>query len=298
MAKELMSDAEMRRRQKLQGKIGRTTSTLGLAGVGLAGAGALAAHKPGLLRKIPKLKEASPEKLHQTGEKLKNAAFYTGITSGGIGGVGGFNQASIYSAESRKRKQTVPVKKELGMDMGYFGDEGIAKAWSPEASKFDSEASREKRNKHYQTATVAAGGAAGAFGASEGIKAVKALRKPETTRTLENTARALHHGGRAAGGLAAVGAAAGAHHALKRKREGSWKPYAKRDTTSAFGIEHEEINKAFKLPGAKGLKKAGAGLKRLEPGSSNPKSVLASEKFSDPFGGKGKQPGHHLTERW
>lgn len=239
MAKELMSDAEMRRRQKLQGKIGRTTSTLGLAGVGLAGAGALAAHKPGLLRKIPKLKEASPEKLHQTGEKLKNAAFYTGITSGGIGGVGGFNQASIYSAESRKRKQTVPVKKELGMDMGYFGDEGIAKAWSPEASKFDSEASREKRSKHYQTATVAAGGAAGAFGASEGVKAVKAARKLKGAAGANLVAGpVLHHGGRAAGGLAAVGAAAGAHHALKRKREGSWKPYAKRDSTSAFGVDH------------------------------------------------------------
>lgn len=58
-----------------------------------------------------------------------------------------------------------------------------------------------------------------------------------------------------------------------------------------------QVSKAFKLPG-KGVKKLGAALKRVEPGSSNPKSVLASEKFSDPFGGQGKQPGHHLTERW
>ena len=41
------------------------------------------------------------------------------------------------------------------------------------------------------------------------------------------------------------------------------------------------------------MEKLGAGLKRLEPGL-NPKSVLASEKFSDPSVA-GKQPGHHLT---
>src|SRR4029077_17583389 len=148
MAKRIMSEEEQRRRQKLQSKIGRTTSTLGLAGVGLASAGAIAGHKPGMLKAIPKFKAHSPEQLKATGQKLKDAAFYTGIASGGIGGGGGFNQASIYSAESRRRNQT-PVKKDYGMDMGYFGEEGtpllpteieaeITKAWSPSASNFDS----------------------------------------------------------------------------------------------------------------------------------------------------------------
>ena len=50
------------------------------------------------------------------------AAFYTGIASGGIGGVGGFNAASIYSDEARRKKQT-ELKKELGMDMGFYGEE-------------------------------------------------------------------------------------------------------------------------------------------------------------------------------
>ena len=37
--KRNMSDAEIRRRQKVQGKIARTTSTLGLTGLGLTGTG-------------------------------------------------------------------------------------------------------------------------------------------------------------------------------------------------------------------------------------------------------------------
>jgi hypothetical protein len=48
------------------------------------------------------------------------------------------------------------------------------------------------------------------------------------------------HGGKALAGAAAVAGAAGVHHALKRKQQGSWQPYAKRDAVSAFGVDHTE----------------------------------------------------------
>ncbi len=267
MSNDLMSDAELRRRRKLQGKIGRTTSTLGLGGLGITGAAALASRKPGMLKAIPKAKNLTPE-------KLRNTAINTGIVSGGIGGVGGFNQASIYSDEARRRKQT--VKKELGMDMGYYGEEGrpltheeieaeIEKAWSPSASNFDSEASRKKRADAYGGAALAGAGAGGAYAAHHGMKAVHEAKglKPhlvaEVARDAKgaakiSTARANHYkaistgslkavgrsGGKAAAGLAAVAGAAATHSAIKRKKSNSWQPYAKRDTTSAFGVDHSD----------------------------------------------------------
>ena len=73
--KPLMSDAEMRRRQKLQGKIGRTTSTLGLTGVALTGAAIATKKKPGSLKAIPKV----PGLRNVSHGGLKNAAFHTWI---------------------------------------------------------------------------------------------------------------------------------------------------------------------------------------------------------------------------
>ena len=178
-----MSDAELNRRRKLQGKIGRTTATLGLTGAAL-GVGALAAKKPGALKAVEKV----PGLNRATHEGLKEGALYTGIAAGGIGGVGGFNQASIYSAESRKRKQAVQVKKDFGMEMGYYGEEGhpltheeleaeIEKAWTPSASNFDSERDRKKRSDHYSTAALVTGGAGAAYGGHHGFQAIKHGRK-------------------------------------------------------------------------------------------------------------------------
>jgi hypothetical protein len=261
MAGRLMSDAEIRRRKKAQGHITQTTSTLGLAGLGVTGAAALAARKPGVLKqvqKLPKMKNATPE-------KMKDTAINTGIVSGGIGGVGGYNFAAYTNAESRKRK---PVVKSMGMDMGYYGEEGrpiklpeikvpIEKAWQPVASNFDSEESRRKRAKKYEGAALVGAGGAGAYGAHHGLKAVEAARGVKT-KTVKASAggkvvsgakefKALpagalkatgKHGGKALLGAGAVGLAAGAHGAIKQKRKGSWQPYAKRDTTSAWGIDH------------------------------------------------------------
>jgi hypothetical protein len=284
----LMSDAQLRRRRKMQGSIGRTTSALGLAGAGIGTAAVLAAKKPGALKHIPKLKNANPE-------KLKEAGLYTGLASGGIGGVGGFNAAAIYSDEARRKKQT-QLKKEQGMDMGYVGEEGraltleeIEKAWQPVTSGFDSEERRAKRQKAYQGAALTSAGAAGAYGAHHGMHAVHEAKK---VKAIPNVAQlknaqtkagqivtragktftaldvghlkpAARHGGKAAIGVAAVAGAAGAHRALKRKEQGSWASYGKR---SAFGVEHDPVSKAINIkPENKGkftasAKKAGRGI--------------------------------------
>ncbi len=114
MSQRIMSDAEIRRRKKVQGTTSKTTSTLGLAGFGI-GAATIAASKgkgaPGRLkaiRKVPGLKKATPE-------KLKDAGLYTSLTSGGIGSVGGYNFAAYTNAESRKRK-TMVTKSAFGVE--------------------------------------------------------------------------------------------------------------------------------------------------------------------------------------
>jgi hypothetical protein len=269
-----MSDAEMRRRQKLQGKIGRTTSTLGLSGVALTGAAIATKKKPGSLKAITKVPGLS--RVSHGG--LKNAAFHTSIAAGGIGGVGGFNQASIYSAESRKRKAAAVVKKGFGMEMGYYGEEGkpltheeieaeIEKAWTPSASNFDSERSRHKRTKGYEGGALVGAGAGAAYATRHGVKAGKAaskIKSKEMTPVLHRVNSAGQpyriglgsqgekaistgslkklggHSGKAAVGLAAVGGAAATHSAIKRKKQSGWQSYAKRDATSAFGVDHSD----------------------------------------------------------
>ena len=110
----LMSDAEIKRRKKVQGRISQTTSTLGLAGVTVGTAAVLASKKPGSLKRMRKL--PGQEKL--TADKLKDAGLYTSLASGGIGGVGGYNFAAYTNAESRKRtmiQPKKPVKKSAGV---------------------------------------------------------------------------------------------------------------------------------------------------------------------------------------
>jgi len=246
MANRLMSDAEMRRRQKLQSKIGRTTSTLGLGGLAALGTG-IALKKPKVAEaagKVPGLKKVDPK-------KLENAAVKTGIVSSGIGGVGGFNQAAIYSAESRKRKQAVPVKKSYGLEMGYYGEEGrpltheeieaeIEKAWTPSASNYDSEEKRGKRARAYQGAGLVGGGAAGTFAGVQGHKAYQEGKKLKAGSQIRRLKPVLEHGGKAAAGAALAAGAITASSKIGSKRRDSWQPYAKRNTASAFGVDHSD----------------------------------------------------------
>lgn len=318
MASRIMSDAEIKRRKKLQGHISQATGTIGLAALG----GTLAASRPGrnALRKIPKLesKIKAPPPKDPNRDRIKGAVAPLLATGAGLGGIGSYNFAAYTNSESRKRALQ-PVKKNW--DDGFFGEEGrartheeieeeISKAWEPTARKYDPEAKRHRRAKNYQTGlTAASAGTATGAGLAGTTALVHEAKNRKASKVLSSGLKVIPEAGRAkavksgkvAAGLAGASAATGGAAAfVHRQRKGSWQSYEKRDTDmkSAFGVDHgDEVTKAFKLPG-KGLKKLGSGLKRLEPGSSNPKPVLASEKFSDPFGGKGKQPGHHLTERW
>lgn len=274
--KRTMGQPELQRRRQLQGNIGRTTSTLGLIGTGLAGGAALAAKKKGVLtaiRKVPKLGGVTPE-------KMRNAALSTGIVSGGIGGVGGFNQASIYSAEAKQRKK--PVVKSagassMGIETGYFGDEGrpvaldpieteIAKDWSPVATNYNPESLRHGRNRKQQTALTAASGATGAGALAAGGSAARGLKnlRPGQIRARNfptvkaaqaaRRATAVKHG-KLAAGLAGASAATGLGAALvnQRRKSSSWASYEKRLDEigkSAFGIDHE-VNKVFPRRAAK-----------------------------------------------
>lgn len=215
-----MSDTEIRHRKKVQGQISRTTSTLGLSGLGMLGASVAAKKNPAVLkplRKIPKLKKVSDSHLRETAQNV-------GLVSGGIGGVGGYNFAAYTNAESRKKSQMVK------------------KAWSATGTLYDSEKNRAKRADAYQTgANVAAGGAAvGSVhqlhqGAKNwrGMEAARGItRKKKLLLSRKATGRGVLLAATAAG-------SAGAAQAVKHKKNASWQPYAKRSALSAFGVEHD-----------------------------------------------------------
>lgn len=265
-----MSDAEIRRRKKVQGNISHTTSTLGLGALATTGVAALAARKPGVLRavqKIPKLGKVTPQ-------KMKDTAVTTGLISGGIGGVGGYNFASYTNAESRKRQrpmvvQPKKIKKgmDMGLEMGHYGEEGrpvelpviepeqelVEKAWSPVASNYSPEGLRHKRAKKYETGleTASLGTAAAAFGVgTKGLRAeaknhsagqVKASSLPKVKAAQSARRASAVKNGKVALGLAGASVATGiGAEAVHRKRKSDWQSYGKRDNTSAFGVDHTE----------------------------------------------------------
>lgn len=117
MAKPLMSDAEMKRRKKLQSHISIAGGTLGLGalaargGAGLAGGGKLA--------RLAKVPGGSPK----LATKLKDLS--TGLTTAGagIGGAGAYNFAAYTNAESRKRVQkNYGGTMDFGLDSVQQGD--------------------------------------------------------------------------------------------------------------------------------------------------------------------------------
>jgi hypothetical protein len=259
-----MSDAEIRRRKKLQGHISQTTGALGLASLGAFAASKVPAAK--VLTKTPKLRRLAAGPVSRINpKKAENIALGTSTAAGGIGGAGAFNFASYTGAESKKRKPNYGqppsrVKKELGMDTGYYGEEGhpikleeikvpIEKAWSPSASNFDSEASRHKRTKVHELGTAAAVGGGAGYAGFHGSKAAKESKGIKTIKYAGGKGKAVpvgagapavkaaKHGGKALAGVAAAGAAAGLHSAVKRGKKSSWQSYAK-SSTSAFGIDH------------------------------------------------------------
>lgn len=270
----IMSDAEIKRRKKLQSHISQAGGAIGLAALG----GTLAASRPGrqALRKIPKLesKIRAPAPKDPNRDKIKGAVAPLLATGAGLGGVGSFNFASYTNAESRKRAMTAqpkPVKKNddaSPFEDGFFGEEGrrrkdseieeeISKAWEPTARKYDPEAKRHKRAKNYQTGLTVASADAGVGAALAGTTALvheknarKTGKAAASALGLKNVKvvheashlKAVKHG-KVAAGLAGASAATGLGAAfVHRQRKGSWQSYQKRDTTSAFGVDHSDPN--------------------------------------------------------
>jgi len=267
MSKRIMSDAEIRRRKKLQSHISLTTGTLGLTALG----GTLLATKRG-----GKASKAAFKAINRTRPKSlhpKNLSGHTApilATSAGIGGVGAFNFASYTNAESRKRKAAMPVtpKKTVtkSWDEPYVGEIGKAEAWTPVSSTYDPEEKRQKRGRSYPkiASGISAGLAAGAVGSgthaafthqqarkakadAESYASKKKLKAPRSSsiyRGMQESSHSLKRLGHAraktaaalaGGAVVAAGAAPILHHRSKSK---SWESYEKRDSRSAFGVDH------------------------------------------------------------
>lgn len=216
VAKRDITDEELRTRKKIQGKIGRTTSTMGLTGVAMLGTSLAMKRSPRFATKV-----ATTPGLRRLGnaDQIREKAQNLGLVAGGIGGIGGFNQARIYTEESKHKRLSKALSMESEHDMEPVYGEFSKKA-------FDTE--EKKRG----TAYGAVGGILGAPGAAAG----SALAAPSGAKLQGAAAGAVGGflGGPVGGGVA--GHYAGSLHSrlkpLKRKK--------KTDITkSAFGVSHD-----------------------------------------------------------
>ena len=119
MAK-VMTTEELKRRKKLQAGISVTTSTLGLAALGMKGGSVAAGRVARSAKAANKAMAGGPAKFSPMAQKAKKfkkisqglnrASINTSIGAGGIGGVGGYNFASYTRAEGKKKQ---PVAKAV-----------------------------------------------------------------------------------------------------------------------------------------------------------------------------------------
>lgn len=217
MANRIMSDAEIKRRKRVQGHVSQTTGALGLTSLGAFAAGraggsgkfAVKAQKV-----VPKLK-----KINQ--KKADTVAVGTSSAAGGIGGLGAFNFAAYTNAESRKRKP-------------------VAKAWEPSNDKYSPEGQRKRREKAYVIS-----GAASTAGLAGG-----AVANAARGEAIERTGRKKHSAWKSAQkasrsragklGLAAVGTGAVTAGVQQKRKSRSWDTYSKSaHNVSAFGVLHD-----------------------------------------------------------
>ena len=244
----VMSDAEIRRRKKIQGISSRTTGALGLTALG----GTLLATKGGSRATKNVFRAVNIER--PVGLKPKNLRRKTApilATSAGIGGATSFNFAAYTSAEAKKRKQVVRKSMTDDLDMApTYGVEGFAKNWQPVARNYNPESKRQKRGEAYPRIAAAVSGGAGVGAAARGLQALdkitdaKAIRAQNAASGARKMYKPLHAAGmknlKSAGKLGAVsataaGGAAVLHH---KKKSRSWDTYAK-SATSAFGVLHD-----------------------------------------------------------
>ena len=102
-----MTTPELKNRKKWHSRTSLTASTLGLGGLGVIGAAAIARKKPGMLGIKAK---AGSKVANKTALGIKDKGYLLGSAAGGVGGVGGLNFAAIQRAESNKGKHKPVVK--------------------------------------------------------------------------------------------------------------------------------------------------------------------------------------------
>jgi len=182
--KRIMSDAEIKRRKKLQSHISETTGALGLASLGAFSASKLPAAK--FMSKTPRLRRLASS---VNTKKMENIALGTSTAGAGIGGAGSFNFAAYTNAESRKKK---PVVKSYEPE-GVFGE--IGKAADFEISKVGDWKTIDQREQSQRRSRKAMRGAGAAAGVSGGLVALgyhdggdkaKYKRAGQTARSVNN----------------------------------------------------------------------------------------------------------------
>lgn len=131
MASRIMSDAEIRRRKKLQGRISQTTGTLGLTSLAAYGTSKIPGAK--FMAKTPKLRRIASS---IDTKKAKDIALGTSTAGAGIGGAGSYNFAAYTNAESRKRKPAMSTVKK-SHEVPFVGEEGTAATYEAELVEFE-----------------------------------------------------------------------------------------------------------------------------------------------------------------
>lgn len=219
-----MSNDELRRRKRIQSKTWKVGGGLGLLGTGL-GVGAIVAGKPGGLRAIQRIRPTATE---ETSEKLKDAALYTGLTAGGVGGASSFNSAAISRAEARRRNPVGGAMSKSAADSApTFGEEGFSKAWSALGTDYEPERKRLDRNLTEQGLLYGAGTGISAAGGWQWHKSHKQLKN--LSQSAKKASEGIKTARRGRVGMAATGtglAAVGAGEFMRRKRRSpSWASY-------------------------------------------------------------------------
>jgi hypothetical protein len=227
--KKRMSDAELSRRKRRQAAFSTTTATLGLSALSTKGGAAALARgaKAGTQR----------AKWAATGDKAANW-----LTTGaaGIGGVGGYNFASVEREESKRRKQPAvgsPIKKGMTMESNAFGIVHKSQEDAPEAPRlglvpvskagpYDSEERRHQRLGAAAGAGTATAGVLGYHGGKamvEGRKEKGTAMRAKTPKTIKDAlarSKALNVKGAKLLGLAAIPAAGAGAAALHSRNRG------------------------------------------------------------------------------
>lgn len=229
-----LTPTQIKRKKTIQGRISQTTGTLGLASLGAFTASKLPKSQRAV-KLVPKLKKINSR-------KAETAALGLSTTGAGIGGVGSYNFAAYTKAEGEKKIKK-NVEEVTAMEPVY-GEEGIAKNWSATGPIHSSEYKRTKRAKAYE---VGAWGSAAAASVGslhqlhQGTKMADAAQKARGgTRAAKQVLSRKATGRGVLLGAAALGGGSAAE-AIGHKRKSTWQPYAKRDSVSAFGVDHTDV---------------------------------------------------------